>query len=119
MLLPGAPPPSGATQDLPAKYANSAFDSLWKGLQRQGATASSTRGVLVGGARMFQSDADLEQGVGQRNVESLRLLLNARGIKLAAEDTGGTQGRTVIFELPECRLRLRTLRGGWSEKTLK
>jgi chemotaxis receptor (MCP) glutamine deamidase CheD len=68
---------------------------------------------------MFESDADLDQGVGQRNVESLRQMLRSRGIAIVAEATGGGQGRTVIFDLPECRLRLRTLRDGWSEKNLK
>jgi len=68
---------------------------------------------------MFESDADLDQGVGQRNVESLRQLLRSRGIGVTAEVTGGGQGRTVIFDLPECRLRLRTLRDGWSEHNLK
>lgn len=118
VLLPGAPLPSDPMRDLPAKYASCALEALCSGLQQKGASPSRLRAALVGGARMFQSDADLDQGVGQRNVESLRLLLNERGIKLAAEDTGGTQGRTVIFDLPERRLRLRTLRGGWTEKEL-
>jgi len=119
VLLPGAPLPSDAMRDLPAKYASCALDALCNGLQQKGASPSRLQGALVGGARMFQSDADLDQGVGQRNVESLRLLLSARGIRLAAEDTGGTQGRTVVFDLPECRLRLRTLRGGWTEINLR
>ena len=119
VLLPGEALPSDSTQDLPAKYASRALDALHTGLQKRGARAASVKAILVGGARMFESDADLDQGVGQRNVESLKQMLRSRGIAIVAEATGGGQGRTVIFDLPECRLRIRTLRDGWSDKNLK
>jgi chemotaxis protein CheD len=119
VLLPGEQLASDTAQDLPAKYASRALDILHTGLTQRGARAASVKAILVGGARMFESDADLDQGVGQRNVESLKQMLRSRGIAIAAESTGGGQGRTVIFDLPECRLRIRTLRDGWSEKQLK
>ena len=49
----------------------------------------------------------------------LAILLTLAILVFVAEATGGGQGRTVIFDLPECRLRLRTLRDGWSERNLK
>ena len=119
VLLPGEPLASDTTQDLPAKYASCALDALHTGLKQRGARTASVKAILVGGARMFESDADLDQGVGQRNVESLKQMLSSRGIAIVAEATGGGQGRTVIFDLPECRLRIRTLRDGWSERNLK
>ncbi len=119
VLLPGSRPPTDTTTDLPAKYAASALEALRSGLSGLGAKPALLRAGLVGGAKMFESEMDLETGVGARNVDSLRSILRDQGIPLAADDTGGRQGRTVIFSLPECRLRIRTLRGGWTEKDLR
>ncbi len=105
--------------DLPAKYSASALESLREGLFAVGARASSLRAALVGGARMFESEADQEGGVGTRNVESAKLLLAKSAIPLVVQATGGNKGRTVVFELPSCRLRIRTLRDGWTEQDLK
>lgn len=119
VLLPGEKPAADTSTDLPAKYAASALESLRSGLFTVGARHSSLRAALVGGARMFESEADQEGGVGTRNVESTKVLLARHGIPLVAQATGGNQGRTVVFELPLCRLRVRTLRDGWTAQELK
>ena len=119
VLLPGDRPPAETTTDLPAKYAVPALDLLLGGLQARGANARLMRAAIVGGARIFESDMDLDQGVGQRNAESLRSALRSRAVQLALDETGGTQGRTIVLELPACVLRIRTLRGGWVEHRLK
>lgn len=119
VLLPGEKPAADMSTDLPAKYSASALESLREGLFAVGARASSLRAALVGGARMFESEADQEGGVGTRNVESAKLLLAKSAIPLVVQATGGNKGRTVVFELPSCRLRIRTLRDGWTEQDLK
>jgi chemotaxis protein CheD len=118
-LLPGARPPSEAGNDLPAKYAASALDSLRAGLADLGARSGTVRAALVGGARMFESETDLDLGIGSRNADSMKSLIAGLGIPLVVEATGGHQGRTVVFELPSCKLRIRTLRQGWTETDLK
>lgn len=119
VLLPGGNPSADTSTDLPAKYSASALESLRSGLFAVGARPSSLRAALVGGARMFESEAETEGGVGTRNVESSKALLAKHAIPLVAQATGGNQGRTVVFELPSCRLRIRTLRDGWTEQNLK
>jgi chemotaxis protein CheD len=119
VLLPGPKPAGAAPGDLPAKYCTDALAALRAELAAMGAKERALRAALVGGARLFQSEVDLDQGIGTRNVEAIRLLLKRERIALAAEETGGEQGRTVVFELPECRLRVRTLRGGWTERELR
>ena len=119
VLLPGPKPSGTSARDLPAKYCTDALEALRSELATMGAREAALRAALVGGARLFQSEVDLDQGIGTRNVEAIRVLLAREGIALAAEDTGGEQGRTVVFELPECRLRVRTLRGGWTERDLR
>ncbi len=118
VLLPGPRPPDDRSRDLPAKYADSALEALLGALVALGARPALLRAALVGGARLFQTEMDLDQGVGLRNVESLKGLLKARGIEVVFTETGGDQGRTVLFDLPRGTLRIRTLRGGWSEHPL-
>jgi chemotaxis protein CheD len=113
VLLPGTKPPTDSTTDLPAKYAADALAALQAGLAALGSDPKRLRAALVGGARLFQAEADMDRGVGQRNAESLKALLAQRAIPLSADETGGDQGRTVFFDLPECGLRVRTLRAGW------
>jgi chemotaxis protein CheD len=118
VLLPGPRPVGDTTHDLPAKYGTSALDVLMKEMIELGAQPAQMAAALVGGARLFQSEMDLDQGVGMRNVEAIRSLLASKALALAADETGGEQGRTVIFSLPECVLRIRTLRDGWRERPL-
>jgi chemotaxis protein CheD len=118
VLLPGPRPAGDSTRDLPAKYGTSALDALRQEMIELGARPAGMAAALVGGARLFQSEMDLDQGVGMRNVEAIRSLLARRSLPLAADETGGEQGRTVIFNLPECVLRIRTLRDGWRERSL-
>ncbi len=118
VLLPGARPEADSDGELPAKYGQTAVDALSGRLLDLGARRGELRAALVGGARMFASEMDLELGVGTRNVDSLRTCLARRGIPLAHEETGGEQGRTVAFDLPECTLRVRTLREGWTSHPL-
>ena len=118
VLLPGPQPESDTSLDLPAKYGPSAISALMARLSEMGAKPRDLRAILVGGARMFASEMDLELGVGTRNVDSLRTSLAALRIPLAMELTGGDQGRTVAFDLPECALRVRTLKEGWTSYPL-
>ncbi len=113
VLLPGEPPRGTERAGLPAKYGVEALPSLSKALVGVGARPARMRAALVGGARLFQGAELLDTGIGARNVERLRALLAEGAVPLALELTGGSQGRTLRFDLPECLLRVRTLRGGW------
>ena len=113
VLLPGRKPAADSSTDLPAKYAEDAVELLESGLEGIGSSPKDLRAALVGGARLFQAEMEVDRGVGQRNLVSLRSALAGRGIDLLANETGGDQGRTVFFDLPECVLRVRTLRSGW------
>ena len=118
VLLPGPRPAADTTHDLPAKYGTTALDALMKEMVELGARPGGVAAALVGGARLFQSEVDLDQGVGMRNVEAIRSILSRHSLPLVADETGGEQGRTVIFDLPDCILRIRTLRDGWRERPL-
>lgn len=119
VLLPGRKPVSDASADLPAKYAEDAVELLVRELEGIGSSREALGAALVGGARLFQAaEIDVDRGVGQRNLDSLRTALIERGITPYTGESGGDQGRTVFFDLPECVLRVRTLRAGWRKLEL-
>lgn len=119
VLLPGRRPAGDRSDELPAKFGEDAFEALLDGLAELGASPTNIKAALMGGAHLFQAEMDVDRGVGHRNTDALRALLTKKGIPLVADETGGGQGRTVFFELPECILKIRTLRSGWQEIPLK
>ncbi len=52
--------------------------------------------AIVGGARILRFNEDLN--IGKRNVEIAKKLIHEGGAILVAEDTGGTNSRSVLFE---------------------
>jgi chemotaxis protein CheD len=118
VLLPGRRPAGDRSEELPAKFGEDALEALQKGLAELGASRENLKAALLGGAHLFQSEMDVDRGVGHRNTDALRTSLEEKGIPLLADETGGNQGRTVFFDLPECVLKIRTLRSGWHEISL-
>jgi len=108
ILLPGTAPSESDGSDLPAKHADQAVRLLATELE-----GGDLRAVIVGGARLFQAESPIDRSVGSRNVESLKESLSGWNIPIVWEETGGDFGRTVRFEVPQCTLRVRTLREGW------
>lgn len=80
-----------------ARYAESGVSFLLGQMQRQGSPISNLRVEIAGGAAVLsQSDTF---NIGTRNVEAVRRALSAKGVRIAAEDTGGTFSRTVELEV--------------------
>lgn len=119
VLLPGPRPSSDGRTDLPAKYADEAYQALCLELESKGGTRRRWRAGIIGGARLFSSETPLETGVGARNIEgALKAIAASSGGELVWNETGGVTGRSVLFHLPEGRLLVRTLGEGWREASL-
>lgn len=82
----------------PAKFVDSAIDALVAALQDLGCPRTQLQAKVVGGAQMFPVLAQ-RMDIGRRNIEAARERLRALGIPIAAEDTGGSRGRTMYFDL--------------------
>lgn len=89
-------PESGGKSDRPGKYADTAVPLLIEELTALGGVKRSFVAKMVGGASMF-SNFQGKLNIGERNIEAVRLHLEAHGIPVAAEDVGGTVGRTIFF----------------------
>lgn len=101
-------------QDNPAKFVDSALPVLIEKMIAQGAVLKRLQAKLAGGAQMFASKGSVSEifQVGRRNVEAARAVLQAAGIKLVAEDTGGNHGRTLEFDTTTGLLRIKTIAHG-------
>jgi chemotaxis protein CheD len=93
VVLPGDDDVVSPATNAPAKFADPAVELLVARLTALGAPGHRLEAALVGGASMFSFGGGLE--IGARNVQAVRRALTARRIKVAAEQTGGSAGRTV------------------------
>ncbi len=89
-------PAANGRQDRPGKYVDSALQVLLAGLREQGCRNGSVVATLVGGATMFR-DFCGALNIGERNIAAARLLLHEHRIRIQAEETGGTFGRSLVY----------------------
>jgi chemotaxis protein CheD len=86
--------PESQGKDEPrAKFADLAVPDLIERVVVAGAVKRRLEAVLVGGARMFSVGASLD--IGARNAEAVREALDKEGIRIRAEEIGGSRGRTA------------------------
>lgn len=103
--------------DNPAKFADTGLPLMLKDVLALGAVKTRLVAKIAGGAQMFafQNATDIMR-VGSRNAEAAKKILKSLGIKLIAEDTGGTYGRTVSIDLNDGMYKVKTIDKG--EKTI-
>jgi len=83
-----------------AKFVDQAIPLVMEGVKALGAEPRRLKVVLAGGATMLRGAAfEGRINIGDRNADAAHTLLATRHLKIAAEDVGGTQGRTVRLRL--------------------
>lgn len=81
-----------------AKFADTGIDVLIQQMVVKGANRSRLISKIAGGAQMFAFAAQSDMlRVGERNVEAVKAKLSKLGIRIIAEDTGNSYGRTIEF----------------------
>jgi chemotaxis protein CheD len=113
-MLPTAPAALSPGGDERAKYADTAVQHLVESMEKLGAKRSRLQAKLIGGATMFSfgNKADGVESLGERNLRSARTSLQAQGIVLLAEDSGGSVGRSIEFDPLDGSLLVRS---AWSD----
>lgn len=100
----------------PNRYVNSV---IIKTLDEMGKLGSSKNGIeikIFGGAHMFSFiTADSMLNVGEKNIETARELLGKLGLKIIAEEVGGTFGRTIELNLENGKVFVDTVSWGRKE----
>lgn len=98
--------PAGHTDVPQGGFADEAFVLFDEAIQRSGCRAGEFQAKLFGGGRMLPGE-DAAPDVGTRNVAAVRRLLAERRLPIAAEDTGGSGHRKLVFDLESGVVTLR------------
>ncbi|WP_018750938.1 chemotaxis protein CheD [Paenibacillus sanguinis] len=99
-----------------AKYADTAIPALFDKLISIGVAPGRVVAKMAGGAQMFSfAGKGDSMRIGPRNVESCKIQLEALGIPLLAEDTGGNYGRTIELDNETGLLYVRSVQMGIKE----
>ncbi|SNX73713.1 chemotaxis protein CheD [Bacillus oleivorans] len=99
-----------------AKFADTAIPNLFALLLEKGARKLYIKAKLAGGAQMFHySGANELMRIGARNIEAVKNQLKLLHLPVVAEDTGGTNGRTIDFVIETGVLLVKTVNKGVHE----
>jgi len=82
-----------------AKTVGHAIDSVLDAIEDLGGNRSRCIAKVAGGAHMFSLFDAPKSGIGQQNIEAVRKKFEKIKIPIVAEDTGGTIGRVVEFDV--------------------
>jgi chemotaxis protein CheD len=86
-----------------AKFVDSAIALMINRMVKRGARRGEIVAKMFGGAKMFKSvkgNPGVLQ-IGEKNVAAAREQLEELGIPIVAEDVGGSQGRTICFNVSD------------------
>jgi chemotaxis protein CheD len=89
-------PDSAGRPGAPGKFADTAIPGMLELMKTFGAPLQCLTAKLAGGANMFGNSGPLQ--IGEANVTAVVQALRAAGIRVAAQDVGGSRGRRVTFE---------------------
>ena len=97
-----------------AKFVDSAIELMFSMLLKKGARKGRLEAKIFGGAKMF-GHISQRLGVtqiGDKNVEAAREHLLRRKIPIVAECVGGSTGRTIMFDLSDGTVKVKSSHGG-------
>jgi chemotaxis protein CheD len=80
----------------PFRYADKAIPAMMGDMVGLGASRKTVIAKIFGGASLFQG---VQIQVGDQNLASVRGALAEYGIKIVAEEVGGTHGRSIWFDV--------------------
>ena len=102
--------------DNPAKFADTGLPLMLKDVLALGASRAKLAAKIAGGAQMFAfANATDIMRVGVRNAEAAKKILRELNIRLIAEDTGGSYGRTVSIDMETGVYKVKTIDKGEKE----
>jgi chemotaxis protein CheD len=90
-------PHATGTTTYPAKFADTAVPHMLAVLQGRGIRSDAVIAKLAGGACMFGNCKTMQ--IGEANVQAAIEALAHAGVRVVAQDVGGTLGRRIGFDL--------------------
>jgi chemotaxis protein CheD len=108
IMLPTAPKDGPVTNR--SKFADTGIVDLMRAVAASGAMRGRLIAKFTGGAHMFNAVCNNDiMNVGERNVQMCKKVLQEHAIRIAAEDTGGTCGRSIELCCESGMLQVRTI----------
>ncbi len=107
-ILPEKPGTKGTNDN---KYLNTGIENLVKAMMKEGLSINGLEAKIFGGAKMFDMTSDTA-AIGERNIKMAKMMLDKKGIKIAAEDTGSNYGRTIEFRVNDKSATIRSFQKG-------
>lgn len=101
--------------DTPFRYADTAVAALLEEMARLGGRRERMYARLIGGANMFVFAGkanNLFPGIGERNLEAVKMSLAKAGVALQGQDSGGNYGRSIEFDAQDGFILVRTAQHG-------
>lgn len=99
-------------QSNPAKFADTSIDLMVAEMEERGSLMRNIKAKIFGGANMFPNvQSKTLMNVGERNAMAVKEELGKRKITIIAEDLGGISGRTIVFDIKDGSVRVKTIRG--------
>lgn len=101
-----------------SKFADTGIAELIKRMADAGADKKRLVAKIAGGAQMFSCLSSFNKDlltIGERNVEAVIKTLNNNGIKIIAQDTGGSYGRSIEFHSDSGKMIIRSIGHGSKE----
>jgi len=96
----------------PAKFADTSIDLMLADMEKKGSFKRNIKAKVFGGANMFPKvQGEILMNVGARNAAAVKEELIKRKIAVVAEDLGGHCGRTIVFDIKDGSVRVKTIRG--------
>jgi chemotaxis protein CheD len=93
------------------KYADSAVPAMVSLMgHRAGGANGKLEAYLIGGASMFETGGGAMMDIGNRNVEAAHQAVRKLNIPVVFDDTGGSCGRTVLFDCQRAQASVKTLK---------
>ncbi|MFX1534351.1 MAG: chemotaxis protein CheD [Promethearchaeota archaeon] len=81
------------------KYADTAVTELVRRFRKKNILCQKTVIKIVGGSSMFFHRKNQMFDIAARNIEAVKEALKKYNLKIEAEATGGTKGRSILFNL--------------------
>jgi len=116
IMLPSSNQAQPETRNPNGKYADMAPKILVKRLLNIGAGKNYLKAKIVGGADMFpEYRSDVLSNLGSRTIDVVTTELDKLGIPIVGEDVGGNKGRSLIFDLANGSVTIKTIFGDKKE----
>lgn len=105
--------PENPGNGVQARYADTGIQLLVKEMIERGAKKENLEAKMVGGAIMFEDFMDdVENSIGNRNIEKGKEILKEIGISILSDDIGGNYARSVEFHLSDGKVYVSSYKTG-------